>query len=164
MKPFSNDFSRMHAVVALAALVNIVLGVSMALGAIPYVPFGEVHGFAGAIILPLFFLLPLLSKKRKNLYSAIRSKLLITKRDKAQKNLFLLSAKGVTLLMAVLFLMQLVTGALMETGLAYKLFPGFGMLGFHTAFLYVLPTLIVLHFAFMLLSRRKPRAAGKRAA
>ena len=65
MKLFSNDFSRMHAIVALAALINLVLGVGMALGFIPYVPFGEVHGFAGAIILPLFFLLPLYPASEK---------------------------------------------------------------------------------------------------
>ena len=155
MKLFSNDFSRMHAIVALAALINLVLGVGMALGLIPYVPFGEVHGFAGAIILPLFFLLPLLSSKRKNLYAALKAKLLLNKRDIAQKNPFRILAKIVTLLMAFAFLVQLATGALMETGLAYQWFPNFGMLGFHMTFIYVLPTLILLHLVFMLLGKRR---------
>ena len=155
MKLFSNDFSRIHAVVALAALINLVLGVGMALGFIPYVPFGEVHGFAGASILPLLFLLPLLSSKRKNLYAAIKARLILSKRDIAQKNVFRVLAKIVTLLMAFAFLVQLATGALMETGLAYQWFPNFGMLGFHMTFIYVLPTLILLHIIFMLLSKRK---------
>ena len=57
--------------------------------------------------------------------------------------------------MAFAFLVQLATGALMETGLAYQWFPNFGMLGFHMTFIYVLPTLILLHLVFMLLGKRR---------
>ena len=161
MKLLKTGFSRIHAVVMLAALVNITLGAGMALGIVPYVPFGEIHGFAGVSVLPLLLLLPLLSPKRKNLYAALKAKLLITKRDLAQHRPFAIAAKVVTQLLALAFLLQLITGGLIETGLAYQLFPDFGMLSFHMTFLYVLPTLLLLHVIFMLLAGRKPSAARR---
>ena len=161
MKLLKSEFSRIHALAALAAAVNLVLGVGMALYLIPYVPFGEVHGFAGAVTLPLLLLLPLLSPKRKSLYTALRNKFLIRPRDLAQKNWVLISAKIVTWLIGLAFLCQLATGALMETGLAYQLFPTFSILSFHTTFLYILPPLVVLHVVLMLLAKRKPVKAAK---
>ena len=63
--------------------------------------------------------------------------------------------------MALLFLLQLVTGLLMMTGLTYQWFPTFGMLSFHTTFLYILGILILLHIAFMLLAKVKTTTTRK---
>ena len=155
MNFLKTSFSRVHAVVMLLALLTVLLGVGMALGIVPFVPFGELHGEFGVAIFPTLLLLPLLFKKRRNLYSAIKAKLLITKRDIAHKNPFNLAAKVVTLVMALAFLMQLATGALVETGLGYQLFPSFSMLSFHMSFLYVLPVLILLHLILTLLGQRQ---------
>lgn len=155
MKFLKTDFSRVHAVVMLLALLTILIGAGMALRVIPFIPFGELHGALGVAIFPALLLLPLLSKKRKNLYVALKAKLFITKRDIAHKNTFIIAAKVVTLVMALAFLMQLATGALVETGLGYQLFPSFSMLSFHMSFLYVLPVLILLHLILTLLGQRQ---------
>lgn len=159
MRFFRSSFLRVHAVVVLLVLTTILLGGGMALGLIPFVPFGEVHGFLGMAIFPTLLLLPLLSSKRKNIYKAMQSKLFISKRDIAAKKPVAIVAKVVTLMMILAFLMQLITGLLVETGLAYQLFPSFGMLSFHMSFLYVLPVLIVLHLTLKLLSNRPARKA-----
>jgi hypothetical protein len=157
MKLLKTDFSKYHAIVAIAALVTVCLGAGMAFGWIPYVPFGELHGIAAASIFPLLLLLPLLFKRRISLYKALKVRLLPTARDSWKKNKFALLAKIATLLLALTFLLQLVTGALMATGLGYQVFPSFAMMSFHTSFLYVLGSLIILHTVFQYLAtHRKP--------
>lgn len=161
MNFLKTSFSRVHAVVMLLALATVLLGAGMALGFIPFVPFGEFHGALGVAIFPTLLLLPLLFKKRKNLYAALKAKLLITKRDIAHKNPFAIAAKVVTLVMALAFLLQLCTGALVETGLGYQLFPTFSMLSFHMSFLYILPALILLHLILTLLGQRSTQKVKK---
>ena len=161
MKFLKTELSKIHAVVAFMALITLTIGSGMALGLIPFIPYGELHGLAGASIIPLLLLLPLLSKNRKNLYKALQSRILITKRDLVQKKPLLIAAKIVTFLMAIAFLFQLLTGFLMESGLTYQLFPNFGMLSFHIGFLYVLGTLILAHLTLMWLVTH-PKAHAKK--
>jgi hypothetical protein len=157
MRILKTDFSKYHAVVAAAALITVCVGAGMAFGWIPYIPFGEFHGVAAASIFPLLFLLPLLFKRRVSMYKALRARFLITARDSWKKNKFALLAKITTWLLALTFLMQLITGALVGTGLGYQLFPSFAILSFHMSFLYTLGSLIVLHTAFQYLAaHRKP--------
>jgi len=159
MKFLKTELSKIHAVVALMALITISVGSGMALGLIPYKPYGELHGLAGASIIPLLLLLPMLSKNRKNLYKALQSRIILNKRDLVQRKPLQIAAKVVTFLMALAFLFQLLTGALIEEGLAYQLFPGFGMISFHIGFLYVLGTLVLTHLILMLFVKHwKPRA------
>jgi len=154
MKILRTGFARVHAAVALAALVTLTLGALLKFSVLPYVPFGIIHGIAGASIFPLLLLLPLLSRKRASLYRALKAKLLVSKRDVAQRKVLVIAGKIVAQLMALMFLFQLVTGALIGTGLAYRLFPTFGMISFHTGFLYALLALAAFHPVLVLLSRR----------
>ncbi len=153
MKLFRTDFDRMHAVVACVALVTLVLGAGMALGGIPYYPFGAIHGIAGMLIFPLLLLLPLLSPKRYNLYRALRAKLFLSRSDMVRRDGFLIAAKMVTMLMALVFLLQFITGLLIFTGWTYRLFPSFGMISYHQSFLLVLGVLVLAHIALMLLHK-----------
>jgi hypothetical protein len=154
MKLFRTDFDRMHAVVACVALATLLLGAGMALGVIPYYPFGVIHGIAGMLIFPLLMLLPLLSPKRHNLYRALRAKLFLSRADLVRKDELLIAAKMVTMLMALLFLFQFITGLLIFTGWSYQLFPSFGMIAYHQSFLLVLGVLALAHIALMLLHKQ----------
>ncbi|MCE5344294.1 MAG: hypothetical protein LLF96_12030 [Eubacteriales bacterium] len=157
MKLLKTGFSRVHAVVACAALVTLVLGAGMALGLIPYTPYGRIHGILGMTIFPLLLLLPLLSPKRRNLYRALKAKLFLSRADIARKEFIAIAAKMVTMLMALVFLLQFVTGLMIFTGWTYQLFPNFSMITYHQSFLYVLGVLVLAHTALMLLhSRVKP--------
>ena len=133
----------------------------MALGLLPYFPFGSIHGFFAGALFPLILLLPLLSKKRTQLYKALLAKLSLPSRTAAKKNPFSVIAKVITLLMILTFLMQLTTGLLVDSGLGYQLFPGFAVLSFHMSFLYLLGGLILLHATFQYLSIHHKTAAKR---
>lgn len=130
MRFLRNDFSRVHAAVASAALITVVLGSLMFFGILPYVPFGLVHGILGISIFALLLLLPLFLKGRAKIYRAFLSRISLRKRVLTGNRPFTILARLTTLIMALLFLLQLVTGLLMMTGLAYQWFPTFGMLSF----------------------------------
>lgn len=147
------DLSRIHAVFALDALFTVLLGAGMALGLLPYSPYGGIHGIAGIMIFPLLLLLPLLSRQRKSVYRALRARVILSQRNFAGKRFLTAATKIVTSLMVLTMLMQLVTGLLLKTGLTYKLFPGFAMLSFHKSFLYWLGALVLLHLTLMLTSK-----------
>ncbi len=152
MKWLKTDFSRIHAAAAAAAVVTLALGAGLRYGGLAYEPFGDLHGIAGASIFGLFLLLPLLFKKRASLYRALKAKLFISRRDRG--NVPAIAAKVVAQLLALVFLFQLLTGALIATGLAYLLFPTFAIISFHASFLWALLALAILHPTLMLLTRR----------
>lgn len=157
MRVFRSEFSRMHALIMLSALINLLLGAGMALLGWPREPFGFFHGLTGALILPLWVVLPLFSPKRKNLYAAIRNRMFLQRRDWKRGNAATVLAKLITLLTALAYLTQLATGALIGTGLTYQLFPTFGMRAFHSRFVVILPVLLLLHAVLMAWAHRKPR-------
>lgn len=160
MKLLRSDFSRVHLAVMLFALANVVLGILLALAVIPYGSFAEIHSFTGAVLLPLILLAPMLFRKRKQVYAALKARFFITKRDLHAGKPLLLIAKAITLLLALGFIVQLITAGLLETGLAYSWFPGGTVMRFHMSLVYVIPALLVLHFTFMWLAyRRKPQPA-----
>jgi hypothetical protein len=154
MKFLKTGFSRVHAAAAAAAACTLALGAALRYGVLAYEPFGAIHGVAGASVFGLFLLLPLLSRKRASLYRALKAKLFLSRRDFRQKNVLAVAAKITALLMALTFLFQLITGALIATGLAYRLFPTFAMISFHTSFLWALLALALIHTALMLLTGR----------
>ena len=143
----------------LFALINVVLGILLALAVIPYGSFAEIHSFTGAVLFPLLLLAPMLFRKRKQVYAALKARLFITKRDLRAGQPLLFIAKVITLLMALGFIVQLITAGLLETGLAYSWFSGGAVMRFHTSLVIIIPALLVLHFLFMWLAyRRKPQA------
>ncbi len=157
MKFLKTGFSRVHAAVAAVALAALLIGGGMALGLIPYRPYGLIHGILGLSVFPLWAVLPLLSKKRRNLYRALRAKAILSRADFRRGDALAIAAKSVTMLMGLMFLMQAVTGLMMMTGLTYRWFPSFGMLSFHTSFMYLMGALVSAHAALMLARRfRKP--------
>ena len=157
MKFLKTDFGKVHAVVMTFALVNVLLALALKLGLIGgegYLTAVTVHVVCGFLILPSLLLLPLLFSTRTKIYRALRAKLFLSKRDLAQKNPALVAAKIVTMLMALGFVSQTVTGAL------YRLFQVYEVYPFHTAFIFVLPVLVVLHLVLMKLAyRRRPQPA-----
>jgi hypothetical protein len=161
MRFLRTDFSKVHAAVASAALITVILGSLMFFGVLPYVPFGVVHGIFGIAIFALLLLLPMVLKGRSKIYRAFWARISLRRKGSAGNPLFALLARITTLLMALLFVLQLVTGLLMMTGLTYQWFPTFGMLSFHTTFLYILGILILLHIAFMLLAKAKTTTTRK---
>ncbi len=153
MKSRKPDLFRIHAVFASDALLTILLGFGMATRTIPYVPYGSIHGILAVLLFPLLLLLPLLmSKKPRNVYRALRSRVVLSKKDFAGKRYLAIATKIVTSFMVLTFLLQLVTGSLIATGLGIRLFPGFAMLSFHISFRYGLAALVVCHLSLMLLS------------
>ena len=163
MKIFKIAFFRVHAAVAGVTVVTLALGAGMALGLIPFVPFGSVHGILGTLILPLWLVLPLFTKNPKAVYKALRAKALLSRVDFTRKDWLTVAAKTVTMLMALLLLTQMVTGLSMFTGLTYTLFPNFSMLSFHMGFLWALLTLALTHATLMLIRHYGPKARSRRA-
>ena len=156
MKFLKTDFSRVHFVVMLFGLVNVLMGIALTTSFIPYQTAAMLHWISGLLLLPLLMLLPGCFKNRKMLYKAFKARLLITKRDFAQKKTLLIIAKAVTLLMLIGFLILLVSAVLLKTGLANQLFPSFNLFMLHVRFVYVMPVLVVLHPILMLLATRRP--------
>ena len=160
MKFLKSDFSKVHAAVMLAALINILMGVLIALRWLPYGAAAEVHEFFGIALFPLALLLPALFPSRKQLYTAIRARFWITRRDLAHGKPVVLLAKAATMLMALGFVVLLITVFLLKTGLAYTWFPNADLFSFHLGFVYFMPVLMVLHGLLMWLSTRaKPKAS-----
>ncbi len=153
MKSRKPDLFRIHAVFASDALLTLLLGFGMATRIIPYVPFGSIHGILAVLLFPLLLLLPLvMSKKPRNVYRALRSRVVLARRDFTGKRYLTIATKIITNLMVLTFLLQLITGSLMATGLGIRLFPGFAMLSFHISFRYGLVALVACHLSLMLLS------------
>jgi hypothetical protein len=160
MKLLKTDFGKVHAVVATVALINVVVAMLLKLGLIRgslYSVAVTTHVVCGFLILPALLLLPLAFSTRAKLYRAIRVRLLPGRRDFTGKHKMMLAAKIVTMLVAVGFLCQTVTALLMRTGLAGRWFPAFDTYGFHTAFIFVLPVLVVLHLILMKLAHRQSK-------
>ena len=65
MKWLRSDFSKVHAVVMLVALVNITMGFMMAFSVIPFNIASELHEVAGLMLLPIILLLLSLYTQRK---------------------------------------------------------------------------------------------------
>lgn len=151
MKFVKTEFGKIHAVIATVVFAALLIGAGMAFRLIPYIPYGEIHGILGAMIIPLWIVLPLLSPKRKSLYRVLRERILMNRRDLQRGNPLTIAAKIITMAMVLLLILQLITGGLMATGIAYTLFPSFSMLSFHTSFLYALLTLVALHACLMFL-------------
>ena len=158
VKLFKSDFAKVHAVVMLFALVNVLLALALKLRLISgglYATAVTVHVISGFSILPSLLLVPLLFSNRKLIYRAIRARLLPSWRDFTQKKPLAAAAKFVTLLMALGFVSQTVTALLMRTGLAYRWFPSFDIYTFHTTFVFVLPVLVLLHPILTKLGQRR---------
>ena len=161
MKCLKTDFAKVHLVLLVFGLINVGLGFAMKFGLVPYAAAIEIHEFTGFALVPIILLVPLLFRRRTQIYKAFKAKFLISKRDLAQKKPLMLTAKVVTNLMALGFLSQLTTALLMKTGLGYRWFPGANIYGFHTTFVYILPALVVLHAVLMWLAHRsKPKKAA----
>ncbi len=158
MKFLKTDFGKVHAVTMTFALVNVLLALALKLGWIGgdlYFTAITAHVVCGFLILPSLLLLPLLFPTRTKIYRALRAKLFLSKRDLAQKNPALVAAKIVTMLMAMGFLSQTVTGMLYRFFQVYEVYP------IHTAFIFVLPVLVLLHLAFMKLAYRRRTQPAK---
>lgn len=164
MRFLRTDFGKVHAATAAFALVNVLLALALKAGLMRgglYPIAVTVHVVAGFLILPTLLLLPLAFPTHTKIYRAMRAKLLLNRRDLAQKNAPVIAAKTVTMLMALGFVSQTVTALLLRTGLAYRWFPTLDVYAFHTAFVFVLPVLVLLHPILMLLAHRRKAAKGK---
>jgi len=156
MKLFKSDFDKVHAVIMSFALINVVLGISLVWPFLPYQVASTLHLLSGLLLILLAFLLPALFKNRKRLYTALKVRFLITKRDLAQKNGLLIAAKAVTMLLGVGFVLLFFSAVFIKTGWGYKLWPTVNLLRIHITFVYIIPALMVLHPVLMLLAQRRP--------
>ncbi len=155
MKFLKTDFGKVHLFVMLFGLTNVLMALLVRLKLIPYAIGITIHQWSGFLLLPLLLLLPMLFSKRKQIYAAIRARLIINKRDIAQKNVKVILAKIVTSLMLLSFLLQLISAVLLRTGIAAQLYPAINVYAIHTSFVYIMPVLIALHPILMKLSTRK---------
>lgn len=158
MKFLKTDFSRVHFVVMLFGLINVLMGIALTTALIPYQTAALLHWISGLLLLPLLLLLPGFFKNRKMLYQAFKSRLTITKRDIARKKTLLILAKIDTVLMLLGFVILLISALLLKTGLAYQMFPNFNLFMFHVRFVYVMPVLVALHPILMLSAKWKAKS------
>lgn len=159
MKWLRSDFSKVHAVVMLVALVNITMGFMMAFSVIPFNIASELHEVAGLMLLPIILLLPACFKSRKRLYAALRARFLITRQDRQGKRTLVILAKIITQLFALSFILLLITAPLIETGLLSAWLPTYSILNFHTKFIYPIAVLGIAHVVLMYLSKPRPKKA-----
>jgi hypothetical protein len=148
MLKFKSAFSKVHFVLMLFVAVNIVLGIVITLT--PYTAaVNTIHLFAGLLILPALIASLLLIKNNKMVLKAFKARLLISKKDLAQKKPMVMISKGAAMLFGLGLVILLVNAILIKTGLAVTLFLHFNSLLFHVRFVYVMPMLAVLHAVTM---------------
>lgn len=157
MKRLPSDFSKVHAVVMLVALVNIAMGFMMAFSVLPFNIASELHEIAGLMLLPIILLLPACFKSRKRLYAALRARFFITRQNRQAKQTLVILAKIVTQLFALSFVLLLITAPLIETGLLSAWVPTYSILSFHTWFIYPIAVLGIAHIVLMSLIKPRPK-------
>ncbi|NLI21931.1 MAG: hypothetical protein GX418_10335 [Clostridiales bacterium] len=161
MKFLKTDFGKVHLAVMLLGVINVGLAIALKLQLVPYAVALPLHQWSGMLLLPTLLVLPALFKRRRNLYAALKTRVLIQRRDvKAGKTAMIL-AKAVILLMLLGFLMQTVSAILMKTGLSGRMYPAVDVYSLHTGMIYVMPALVVLHAIFILLATRRSAAAKR---
>lgn len=163
MKQFKSDFSKVHAIIMVFALINVVMGISLVWPFLPYQAASFLHLMSGLLLIPLVFLLPAFFRNRSRVYAALKARFLISKRDIAQKNGLLIAAKTVTMLMGIGFVLLFLSAIVIKTGLGYQLWPTVNLLQIHVTFVYIIPVLMVFHLVLMGLAQQRPvkRAGGK---
>lgn len=157
-KWFRSDFQKVHGAVMLFGVVNVLMGISLKFGLLPYASAVEVHEFAGFSLVPLLLLLPLLFRKRRLIYRAIVSRLFISKRDLKPSHALTVISKVLTMLMALGFLTQIGSALVQKSGLWTGTQFAMNAYLVHNSMVYVLVPLVVLHTVAMLLAKRSKPA------
>lgn len=140
-----------------AAVVNVLLGITLKFGLLPYASAVEFHEFFGFSLVPLLLLLPLLFRKRRLIYRALAARLFISQRDLKPGHAVTVVSKVLTMLMALGFLLQISSALVQKSGLWTGTPFAMNAYVLHNSMVYVLVPLIVLHtVAMWLAQRRKP--------
>ncbi len=160
---FKSAFSKVHLALAAALGLTMLLGILLALVVQPYSTVAAVHFFAGVSIVVLPGTLLLTMKNRRMVLRAFVNRLRLTRADFAARKPLALVAKLAVNLLALSVAVQLLTGIGMKTGVLMRLLPGVDWYAFHHAFVYIIPSLAMLHPVTMLLNKRLARKRAKTA-
>ena len=158
-KWFRSDFDKVHAAVMLFGSVNVLLGITLKFGLLPYSSVIVPHMVAGFSLVPLLLLTPLIFRKRRLLYRALAARLFPSKRDLQPGRAMTVVAKVLTLLMALGFLLQIGSALVLRTGLWNGTQFAVGAYLLHSSMIYALLPLVVLHPIAMKLAQRRPPKA-----
>ena len=164
MKFLKTDFGKVHLCVMLFGVTNVLMALLLRLRLIPYMVGITIHQWSGFLLFPILLLTPTLFAKRRQIYTAIKARLLINSRDIKQRNGRVILAKTVTMLMLLSFLLQVTSAILLKTGVAAAWYPAVDVYGIHTSFVFIIPVLIILHPILMKWSVRKKAAKPDSAA
>lgn len=160
---FKTAFSKIHLALAAALMATITLGILLALVVQPYSLMATLHFIAGLSIVVVPGALLLAMKNRRMVLRAFANRLRLRKADFTAGKPLALAAKLTANLMALSILVQALTGIGMRTGLLVRFLPLLDWYAFHRAFLYIIPSLIVLHAVTMKLSKAQARKPVKTA-
>lgn len=148
------DFQKAHFFIMLFAAANILLAAALRFYWLPYQTASLLHVASGVLAVLSAFLVPALFKKRKQVYAALKARLLISKRDLARKKPAVLLAKALATLLGLSFIVLALSWVLIATGLDHALL-GVYLLRFHMDFLYFVIALGLLHPLTMLLAGKR---------
>lgn len=159
MKYLKSAFSKVHAVFALFAALNIFLGFVLIFGIPFFSTAAALHFYTGI----LFFITPLLllifMKDLKMGWTGFKGRLYIKPNDRKNKPLFV--AKIISWIFLISFIVFAVAGILIKSGLMTLILPDTNLLRIHAKGVYILPPLLILHVVMMLIAYRKNKKKAK---
>lgn len=155
MKFLKSGFSKLHAVLALFAGVNIVLGLALTFG-IPF--FGTaalLHFFAGLLLFIVPLLLSVFMKDFKTGITGFKGRFFIKRKDLSRKILF--AAKLIGWIFLIGLILYALSGIIIKSGLGRLMLPDTNLLMIHAKGIFIIPPLLILHTASMLAAYRKTK-------
>lgn len=160
MKFLKSGFSKLHAVSALFAGVNIVLGFTLTFG-IPF--FGTaalLHFLTGLLLFIVPLLLSAFIKDFKTGIAGFKGRFFIKRKDLKNKTLF--TAKLIGWIFLTGLILYALSGIIIKSGLGRLILPGTNLLMIHAKGIFIIPPLLILHIASMFTAYRKTKNKTQR--
>jgi hypothetical protein len=155
MKIFKSIFSAGHFPFLLFAVINIALGITLYLLTTYILSVANLHFFAGLLI----FIAPLavlaFSGSRKQMFAALKGRLLINKNDIKNKKTLTIISKVIAWVFICMLLMVTVGGILLKSGIMANLIPDINFMKLHRNLVFIMPFVLLLHTSTMKISSRK---------
>lgn len=155
MKIFKSIFSAGHFPFLLFAVINIGFGIALYLLTTYFSVIASTHFFAGLLI----FIAPLavftFSGSRKQMFAALKGRLLINKNDIKNKRTLTIISKVIAWIFICMLLMVAIEGVLIKAGILANLIPNINFLKLHRSLVFIMPVLLVVHVITMKIALRK---------
>ncbi len=149
-----SNFPRLHLFIAAFTLLSLATGLSLNYGLIPGYTIRTVHFYSGLLIIVSPAIVLVFMKKRRQILSAAKSLIFINSMDIKRKRYLSMVSKVLLNLFILGLVKQLLTGLVIGLKLFNTPDAVNALYKVHTAGLFLLPILLVLHVVLMIIVKR----------